>query len=365
MPARTNFTTKEILLAAPLPLQTPTYTVIPHGFVIDKIMEELTAKGFKIIKEKYRCSKSANIAQGIYHLEYGDDSEMGMMFAWSNSYDKSMRFKCAIGGFIFSNESGMISGEMGSWGRRHTGVADQEVIDTIKHQIGSAEIYYAQLVKDKEAMKMVTVPVRKFSEVLGCLYLEHGLLTGEQMGIIKAEFKKPSFVYNAPKDSLWACFNHITYSLKTAHPKSWMDQQRLIHWFLCQEFGIQTIEALPSEPLSERSLIDPVATVAKDPAQIDLVDMIAEVEAENQGIIPMPLRTLEEQVAFANQDEDSHTRIEEVSTCLPPSPELQKILDEHPEILPIVTTQIENIFEEVKKDHFENGVPTPLPKLPD
>jgi hypothetical protein len=276
MPKRASITTKEFLVNAALPEQTDTYTVISHGFIIDKAMEKLAENGFTVEKELYRCNGDANIASGIYHLKYGNDMEMGMMFAWSNSYDKSMRFKCAIGGYVFANQAGMISGDMGTWGRKHTGTADQETVETIIHQISNAEMYYSQLVADKEKMKGVTLDLKKFSQILGRLYFEHGLLTGEQLGIIKEQYKRPSFDYKVSKDNLWQLYCHIIFALKKAHPRTWLDQQRLIHWFLCQELGIAAYENVPASP----EVLQPVKG---DPKQIDLVDSIAEVEAEQNG----------------------------------------------------------------------------------
>src|ERR1019366_4018691 len=99
MPKRATLTTQDYLINAALPVQTETYTVISHGDVIKKTKEVLAAKGFEIERELYRCNDGAQVAQGVYHLKYGDDPDMGMMFAWSNSYDKTMRFKCSIGGY--------------------------------------------------------------------------------------------------------------------------------------------------------------------------------------------------------------------------------------------------------------------------
>ena len=90
MSKRANLTTQEYLINAPLPQATATYTVIPHKDVIDLVKKGLAEKGFGIERELYRCNLDAQVAQGVYHLKYGNDPDMGLMFAWSNSYDKSM-----------------------------------------------------------------------------------------------------------------------------------------------------------------------------------------------------------------------------------------------------------------------------------
>lgn len=280
MPKRSSTTTKDYLINAPLPQFTESYTVIGHEFVIIKTMDALAAKGFEVKNELYRCNHDAQIAQGIYYLNYGSDPEMGMMFAWSNSYDKSMRFKCAIGGYIFISMNEIVSGTIGSWGRKHTGSADEETNNTILAQIDSADIYYNQLVLDKENMKGVILTKQCFAEVMGRLYFEHNLLTGEQLRIVRDEHHKPSYQYLGDKDSLWCLYNHITRALKTAHPKTWMDQQRMIHWFLTKEFGIQNaIVGMTSPDVVQ--VLNTVTNEKQSGRQIDLEDAIVIAEREN------------------------------------------------------------------------------------
>lgn len=253
MGKRTTSISKQHLIDAPLPQHASSYTVIPHEFVINKAMEELTSKGFQIKEELYRCNQGAQIAQGTYFLNYGSDPEMGMMFAWSNSYDKSMRFKCAIGGYVHVSMNRIISGDIGSWGRKHTGSADVETESTIKSQVDNADLYYTQLVHDKNQMQDIIVNMSKKCEILGRLFVEHGILNVEQISEVKREIVKPSFNYQGDKDSLWAFYNHITHALKSSHPKEWMDHQRMVHWFITNEFNIENsiVGIIPSTTVKE------------------------------------------------------------------------------------------------------------------
>jgi len=275
MPKRTGSVTKELLINAPLPQATATYTVIPHGFVISSVEQELKAAGLEIEQELYKAGNNAQVASGVLHLKQGEDQEMRMMFAWANSYDKSMRFKCAIGGYVPQTRSILGSGNIGSWGRKHTGSADQQTLETIKHQIHYADMYYTQLINDKNIMKNILVPERRKAEVLGILYFEHGLLTGEQIGIIKQQHKNPSFNYNADKDSLWILYCHVIYSLQRSHPKNWLDQQRLIHFFMTDIFDIYNHVQEPAPAVQSVPEVDP--------RQITLDQAIAEAESNGQG----------------------------------------------------------------------------------
>jgi hypothetical protein len=273
MAKRAITATKELLMAAPLPVyEGDTYTVIPHEFVIAETVRNLAAQGFKVKQELYRCNQNANIAQGIYHLDYSDDPDMGMMFAWSNSYDKSMRFKCAIGGYVFVCMNGMVNGNMGAWGRKHTGSADSETTETIQTQISKAKQYYKQLVYDKETMKTIIVDDKTRAELVGRLYFEEDLLNTEQLTLIKHQMHSPKFDYNADKQSLWALYNHITLSLHKSHPKDWLDHQRLVHWFFTQEYGIQPLVLQEDTPNEVTENVQEIVQIIQ-PTLADIVNI--------------------------------------------------------------------------------------------
>jgi hypothetical protein len=266
MAKRTGIVDKASVIDAPLPQQTKTYTPIPHQFVIDTALTNLTQSGFAITTEMYVANLGAKVASGKYLLNYGDDPEMGMMFAWSNSYDKTMRFKCAIGAYNKNNLNVILSAEMGNYNRIHKGTADKDTQAEIINQVTNAQMYYQQLMKDKEVMKTKTIDKKKASELFGRIYVEHNLLTNEQLSVAVSEYRKPTFSYNAPKDSLWCFYNHILFALQSAHPRDWMDQQTLIHWFICSEMNILSEVITPSQPSVE----------TESSNQLSFMDMLTE-----------------------------------------------------------------------------------------
>lgn len=305
MAKRAVKTTQEYLINAPLPEATDTYTVIPHGAVIDKVKAALKLKGLEIERELYRCNEGAQVAQGIYHLKYGTDADLGMLFAWSNSYDKSMRFKCSSGAYVHKSLASIIGGNMGTFGRKHTGSADQEVFDTIDDQINNAEKYFAELVADKEIMKSLTVPEQLRAEFMGQIYFVNELVTGEHLSMIKQEFNKPSFEYGGVKDSLWAMYNSIVYVLQRAHPRTWLDQQRMIHYLLCNRFNV-TAGILTA---AQQNSVTTEINQEVDTRQTDMLSMFEEAEQEKA-------------VVELNQ------RVEELNNIEPPLQDIASFVNE-------------------------------------
>jgi hypothetical protein len=238
MPTKTLNALETELRTIPLPNHGGRYAVVSHGFVIDQTRAELDAAGFTITRELYKSSIDGQMAQGIYHLNYGDDADMGLMFAWSNSYNKMMRFKCAIGAHVFVCSNGVVTGDLASYKRKHIGPqALTDVTSHIQTQISKAGLFYNQLVADKEMLKEIILTPRNQGRILGELFAKDEILTLTQVGIVKREMDKPTFNYNCDRNSAWAMYNHVTLALKQSHPMHYLDDHQLVHRYFVNEYG--------------------------------------------------------------------------------------------------------------------------------
>jgi hypothetical protein len=288
MPRKIKDITRATLEAVPLPVYAATYTVISHKSIMDYALAEITAMGFTIEKEEYRATHDGQIAQGIYQLNYNSDTEMSLMFAWTNSYNKQIRFKCAVGGYVHANQSVMLCGEIGTYARKHTGTADADTIAMMKSHLTNAKMYYDNLVIDKEAMKLVPMSLRRQSEILGVLFAEYEILTTEQASIMRQQMDKPSYFYNGGKDTLWSFYNHATVALQQSHPRTWMEDQRMLHWFITNEIGLTT-PAIPVSVMMDE-VTDPLYVV---PNQTNILDQIAEIEVAEEPLSVTLTETVE------------------------------------------------------------------------
>lgn len=251
MPVKTSYMTEENLRAIPLPNHGGQYAVIPHGDIIDETKRQLNAAGFAIDKELYKTSLDGQIAQGVYHLQYGNDTDMGLMFAWSNSYNKQQRFKCAAGAQVFICMNGVVSGDLSNFNRKHMGKnAMQDVINSIQEQISKASVHFDNLVKDKDMLKNVILTPRLKGKILGELFANDEILTLTQVGIVKREMDKPTHHYNADVNSAWTMYNHITFALKESHPGHFINDHQKVHQYFVDAFG-----QLVSSPVQET--VDP------------------------------------------------------------------------------------------------------------
>ena len=276
MPKKIQDCTMAHLISVPLPAHGASYTTISHQFVIDYSKQQLIAAGFVIVDEEYRCTADGQIAQGIYKLNFNSNSELSMMFAWTNSYNKQVKFKCLIGAYINRTGSVMTSGELGTWSRKHTGTADTETKDMIDSQVQNANMYYDQLVSDKATMEGVSLNKRRQAQMLGILFAEFQILTTEQASIIRQQMDRPAHVYT-DSNSLWAFYNYVTIALQHSHPRTWLEDQRILHYFISTVGNFTQVSA-PTPVIQPIAILTEVVEPEVDPNQTNLLDQIAEVE---------------------------------------------------------------------------------------
>lgn len=256
MPTKTIFTEEKVLRKITLPTHGAKYAVVPHGTIIDEARKNLAAAGFSIDEETYKTTLNGQVAQGVYKLNYGNDSDLKLMFAWSNSYNKMMKFKCAIGATVIICMNGMVSGNLGNYKRRHSGTALADIIVSMKEQIDVATEHYDKLIKDKELLKSTSFSKEIQAGMIGDLFINQDIITTSQIAIIKREIEKPSFNYNCDPNSAWALYNHVTLSLKESHPMTYLTNHEKVHNFFINAIG--KLICVPAPPKEEVMVVETV-----------------------------------------------------------------------------------------------------------
>jgi hypothetical protein len=183
---------------------------------------------------------------------------------------------------------------------------------------------------------------------------------------------KPTHVFEE-SSSLWAFYNYVTLALQVSHPKTWMEDQRVLHYFISSIIGSH-VPVAPT-PVVEEPVLAPVV----DPNQLSLLDQIAEVEAEevidsNITINEVMEQSMKDQLIFGvsgiriTEDTIENMPIDEVmqytdavgntfeAPVVPPCAghDAETVKDLEDEIL---STEVENFFEEV--DPQPSLEPTP------
>jgi hypothetical protein len=150
-------------------------------------------------------------------------------------------------------------------------------------------MYYDQLVHDKNAMKDIKMNKRKQAQLLGILFAEYQILTTEQASIVRSQMDKPTHVFE-DSSSLWAFYNYVTTALQSSHPKTWMEDQRVLHYFISTVNNFMTVPIpIQQEPVNdeEEKVTDPLLTNYGQPEnQTNILVQIAEAEEASLELEP-------------------------------------------------------------------------------
>ncbi len=241
---KTYLTQKRTLIATPIPKQTRTYKPISHEQLIDLTLNSIATAGFKLDREQYASARDGNIANGRFTIQNVADTEMQLQIGWQNSYDKSLTLKFAIGTRIFICQNGCVSGDFGSFKKKHQGEIQTFTPQAITEYIKRSGDAFKRMQDEREVMKTIQISDRSQAELIGRMFIEEKFIQSTQLNIIKRELKVPTFDYNCP-NSLWELYNYTTYALKEIHPHDWMNSHVAAHKFFTDAAGIVHPEEIP------------------------------------------------------------------------------------------------------------------------
>ena len=145
--------------------------------------------------------------------------------------------KFAIGTRIFICQNGCVSGDFGTFKKKHVGEIQSFTPQAITDYIKSAGETFTLMQQQREQMKQVEITKRVKAELIGRMMLEEQFITSTQLNIMSRELKAPTHDYGA-KDSMWELYNYTTFAMKESHPANWMDSHIKAHRFFVNETGI-------------------------------------------------------------------------------------------------------------------------------
>ena len=234
---RTDYTSlKELVSGVKVPEQTRTYKPVSNSQLIDLTVESIDRAGFKLDREAYTLSGDGQIATGRFTLSNVQDSEMQIQIAWQNSYNRQVSLKFAIGVKVFVCQNGCVSGDMGTFKKKHQGTVQEFTPTAISEYIKSAGDAFREMQMQREMMKEVDLSKRQQAELLGRMVYESDIISTMQLNIIRKELIKPSYDYGV-ENTLWDLYQHTTHSMKEVHPGSWMSDHMNAHSFFVNAQG--------------------------------------------------------------------------------------------------------------------------------
>lgn len=247
--------TKQQLIDAPLPEETRTYKPVTHGQLMELTEKALEASGFIIENESFSSARGGMVANAKYTIANLKDEEMQLQIAWQNSYNKSLSLKFAIGAKVFICGNGSVSGDMGSFKKKHQGSVQEFTPAAIAEYIQRAGDVFKRMQYEREEMKKIILLDQTIASIIGKAFILEEFISSTELNIIARELKRPTYNYGAPS-TLWELYQFFTYAMKEVHPSLWMENHVKAHNFFVKEARIIDINAeiVVPEPKSHPQL---------------------------------------------------------------------------------------------------------------
>lgn len=243
-------TSREDVYNAPtIPWNNGTYTPISNMLIMDMINSKLNDLGLTVRNDNFMTARTNNgLVKGVigtYDI-IADDNDFGQRLVFRNSYDKSMSFAFAVGTVVFCCTNGCIKGDY-QYKRMHRGVITDESSSTqeaiIKNIDGGFTMLQASFEKTsvqlRELQQFEISPTESY-DILGKLFFEQQVISITQLSTIKKEFENSkNFHHLGDKDfTAYDLYNHITESLKSSHPMSYISDHIKTHSLFEKVFNV-------------------------------------------------------------------------------------------------------------------------------
>lgn len=250
------------------------YKVITNASVLDTVRAELAAAGLIVDRELF--SSNGKVTVGNHYMSYGTDPNIGIVFTWVNSYDKSTKFHCSVGLHFKDNDGVMMTSDMAFFMRKHTGTADTEMVDNVKKQIGHTDSFYNELLRRKTSMEALLVNKNQCGEIMGKTFI-NDYLKADQLTTSKHYYDK--WFKDNEEISLWSVYAGLAYSIQHSHPKFYTRS----HIGCFDTVYDELKHTILSNVVTPQPII-PVDIIETDPNQISIFDVI---ESEEELYINM------------------------------------------------------------------------------
>lgn len=237
---------REAILAVPVPDNTRTYGAIPHSVFLEEIQQELTTSGYEIIEERYLTSDACKVITGVFKIK-SDDLELAPSVSFVNSYNRKRIAEIRAGAMVLVCKNGMMGTvDNGSYSRKHTTNALGDFREHIKVVIDGLDKEFQRLQYNKEEMKAITLDRKIIATLVGDMLVNEKLITTTQLGILQKQLKKSECFKG---NTLWDFYNHCTEAFKDTHPMYFDKQHVKFHTYICDKFKLMgsrgLFEALP------------------------------------------------------------------------------------------------------------------------
>jgi hypothetical protein len=237
MPIKTKFVDEQYLINVPLPKNNgERYTIVSHEEAVKNIENTVTKYGYSIRNKDYKIAQEGQVAIGQFTLNM-NDSEMGYMVGFINSYNKTKSFQYFSGSSVFACLNGLVVAE-NHYRRKHMGDVDTEAFLSFDNEMTRVQENFKRMIDFREELKLIPLSKREMAELAGRMAIEEKMLSAGEFKVISEQINAPDFDYGGFNNTLWEFYNHTTHAAKKTAPANYFKQHEALSNFVINEFGI-------------------------------------------------------------------------------------------------------------------------------
>lgn len=201
----------------PMPEETRTFTPISHLYLVntfEKIGRDLLT-GYEFAGDRLAIARDGRQLWGMLTFKK-DRDDILLTVGFTNSYDKSLAIKLAIGGCVVICQNGLFTGDIATFSKKHSanvrGVIEDLAITTIYRHLHT----FDRIIEDARRLNARIIGDRTAFEAIGVMF-GNEILSPRQATKAIAEWKNPSYPEFEPRTA-YSLLNACTEALKTSPP---------------------------------------------------------------------------------------------------------------------------------------------------
>lgn len=346
MPIKLSKVTREDVVSVALPTN-GNYSPVSHLEIMTITEKLLAMHNLSIAKAKneellqFVGANGNEIVAAYYVLDTQANSDLEMIFCWVNSYNRSIKFRCAVGCRIKGTNSVIIP-EFYTVSR-NTGHLKSEIETLILNLVKEAHLIFNKLVEEMNAFSLIGINRKALGSTLGVLFFDMSLFTAHQASslhkTLSEDFSDPLIEWD-----MKSLYELIAVTSYNAHPKVWLDVHSKIHQTLLNMCDV----SVPVESIEGR-----VIGFGENQEEIHEVPDTAVPEEYNTNPTPT-----EDPVA-TKVEEEIVEKEEPVKDVLSPGPVLEDVTPEvtEPVTQPETTNTQPTLAEEALSDEESSDFP--------
>lgn len=237
MPIKLNSADEKSVISSSIPVYGNGYTPASHKQVIEASKKILGDNNIKLVSNngqeeiKFIGSNNNEVVTAYFVVDTPSNPDYDLVFAWVNSYTRSMRFKCAVG-CKSKNESAVFIKHYFSV-KKGGDIAD--IIDLMNSVVKNIYPYYENTISELEALSFHNFTREQVCSTLGDIFFNKNLITPHQASTLQ------KWMTETFKDaSVWLAtdvYELLALVAYTYHPRLWLSTHADLHEYLTDKFG--------------------------------------------------------------------------------------------------------------------------------